>query len=115
MTAGAVPPEVETFLAKVADSFIKIELIKFFHRNQRLLGTVEDIAAAIGRDNRTTAKAVPHLLSAGVLKTTGRGGPALWSYDPDPQMTQRVDAFLAYYKTESGRMAIVRHLLKGEV
>jgi hypothetical protein len=115
MTAGAVPPEVETFLHNVADSFIKIELIKFFHRNQRLLGTVEDIAVAIGRDKRTTARAVPHLLSAGVLKAHGRGGAALWSYDPDPQMTQHIDAFLAYYKSESGRRAIVRRVLEEEV
>ncbi len=114
MTAAAVPPEIETFLQHVADSFIKIELVKFFHRNQRLLGTVEDIAVAIGRDKRTTARAVPHLLSAGVLKTNGRGGAVLWSYDPDPQMTQRIEAFLEYYKTETGRMAIVRRVLEGE-
>ncbi len=115
MTAEAVPPEVETFLQHVADSFIKIELIKFFHRNQRLLGTVEDIALAIGRDKRTTARAVPHLLAAGVLKANGRGGAALWSYDPDPEMMQRIDAFLAYYKTEKGRRAIVHRVLEGEV
>ena len=115
MTAGAVPPEVETFLKNVADSFIKIELIKFFRRNQRLLGTVEDIAVAIGRDTKTTARAVPQLLSAGVLKAHGRGSAALWSYDPDPQMTQRIDTFLAYYKTESGRRAIVHRVLEGEV
>lgn len=115
MTAGSVPPEVETFLQDVADSFIKIELIKFFHRNHRLLGTVEDIAVAIGRDKRSTARAVPHLVSAGVLTTDGSGGAVIWSYDPDPQMTQRIDAFLAYYKTETGRMAVVRRVLEGEV
>ena len=115
MTAGAIPPEVETFLQKVADSFIKIELIKFFRRNQHLLGTVEDIAAAVGRDKRTTARAVPHLLSAGVLKANGRGGAVLWSYAPDPEMTQHIDAFLAYYKTERGRRAIIYRLLEAEI
>jgi hypothetical protein len=115
MTTRAVPPEIETFLHKVADSFIKIELIKFFHRNQYLLGTVEDIAVAIGRDKKTTARAVPHLLAAGVLKANGRGGAALWSYAPDPPMTQHIDAFLAYYKTESGRRAIVHRVLEEEV
>jgi hypothetical protein len=115
MTAGAIPPEVETFLHNVADSFIKIELIKFFRRNQHLLGTVEDIAVAIGRDKRTTARAVPHLLSAGVLKATGRGSAVLWSYAPDPQMTERIDAFLAYYKTEKGQRAIICRLLEAEV
>lgn len=115
MTAGAVPPEIKTFLLNVADSFIKIELIKFFRRNQRMLGTVEDLAVAIGRDQKTTAKAVPPLLSAGVLKANGRGGAALWSYDPDPQMTQRIDAFFAFYKTEKGRAAVVHHVLESEV
>ena len=115
MTAGAIPPEIETFLVDVADSFIKIELIKFFRRNQRLLGTVEDIAVAIGRDKKTTARAVPHLLSAGVLTATGRGHAALWSYDPDPQSMQRIDAFLAYYKTENGRMTIVHYILESEI
>jgi hypothetical protein len=114
MTAGAVPPEIETFLLHVADSFIKIELIKFFHRNQRLLGTLEDIAVSIGRDKRTTARAIPHLLSAGVLQATGRGGAALWTYEPAPPMTERIDAFLTYYNTERGRRAIVRRILEEE-
>jgi ribosomal protein L34 len=115
MTAGAIPSEVETFLHNVANCFVKIELIKFFHRNQHLLGTVEDIAVAIGRDKRTTARAVPHLVSAGVLAANGRGGAAMWEYSPDTQMAQRVDAFLAYYKTENGRRIIIRRLLEDEV
>lgn len=115
MTAGAIPSAVETFLRNVANCFVKIELIKFFHRNQHLLGTVEDIAIAIGRDKKTTARVVPHLVSAGVLQANGRGGAALWEYSPDTRMAQRIDAFLAYYKTEKGRRVIVHRLLEEEV
>jgi hypothetical protein len=115
MTPRTVPPEIETFLDDVADSFIKIELIKFFRRNRRLLGAIEDIAVSIGRDKKTTAKAIPHLLSAGIIKATRNGSAALWSYDPDPEITQRIDAFLAYYTTERGRRAVVHRLLEGEV
>jgi hypothetical protein len=115
MTAEAVPPEVETFLRDVADSFIKIELIKFFGRNQQVLGTVEHIAVAIGRDTKTTASAIPDLLSAGILTANGRRSAPLWRYEPDPKMTQRIDAFFAYYKTERGRRAIVHRVLEGEV
>jgi len=113
--ASAIPIEIETFIRDVADSFVKIELLKFFHRNHSLLGTIEDIAVAIGRDTRTVKKALNALISAGVLTCEGERTGPLWRYAPREDLGKRVDVFLQFYGTAKGRRATVYRVLEGDV
>lgn len=113
--AFAIPDEVETFIRDIANSFVKIELIKFFHRNLSLLGTIEDMAVTIGRDTRAVKKAMPELVSAGILAFEGDRNAPLWRYAPDDDMSKRIDLFVQFYNTAKGRRATVYRVLEGEV
>jgi predicted transcriptional regulator len=117
LTGKPIPPEVETFLREIADSFLKLEIVKFFYKNPTVLGSTEQVGHAIGRKGKQLDKAIGDLLSAGVIKRDGQGqsGP-IWYYSPHEAMRLRVMSFMDYYYRDRETLdAVTDYLLEASL
>ncbi len=62
-----INPEAAATLLPHIDSFVKWELLRFFHENPSLAATVDDLARYTGRDETELKPAARALVSAGLL------------------------------------------------
>jgi hypothetical protein len=105
--------DLEKFIAKIADSFVKIELIKFFHHNPHFLGKIGDISLAIGRDPKKVSKGIDDLVLQGVIKKNGQKSAAIWSYAPEASMDKKITQFIKAYEGPDLRQWIVNQVIRG--
>jgi hypothetical protein len=104
--------DLEEFIAKIANSFVKIELIKFFYNNPHFLGTAQDLAIAIGRDVAKVSKGTGELVATGMIDRRGMNGGALWSYGADVVMHKKVTLFIRAYEERDRRQWIVGEVIR---
>ena len=105
---------LEEFISRVANSFVKIELIKFFYHNPHFLGKAADISLAIGRDSKKVSKEIDDLVRQGIIKKSGQKGGAIWSYKPEESMHRKVTQFIKAYEGPDLRQWIVNQVIRGE-
>lgn len=90
---------------------MKIELIKFFDRNPHTLGTVQDLALAIGRNSIAVTEGLKGLVAARVIEKNGSRS-AIWSYGPNEKMEKRMSAFMRAYERPDLRQWIVSEVIR---
>ena len=105
--------DLDEFITQVANSFVKIELIKYFYRNPNFLGTVQDLALAIGRDSKKISKGIGDLVAVGIIQKSGRKNAAIWSYKPDETLHRNVTLFIKAYEGPDLRQWIVNKVIRG--
>ncbi len=105
--------DLEEFVAEVADSFIKIELIKFFYHNPHFLGKTGDISLAIGRDPKKVSKGIDDLVVQGIIQKNGQKSAAIWSYAPEASMHKKITQFIKAYEGPDLRQRIVNQVIRG--
>ena len=104
--------DLEEFIAKVANSFVKIELIKFFYHNPHFLGGGQDLSLAIGRDLKRVSKGINDLVVHGVIQKSGQKSAAIWSYQPDKTMHKKISRFVQSYEETDLRQWIVNQVIR---
>lgn len=105
--------DLEEFIAKVANSFVKIELIKFFYHNPHFLGKTSDISQAIGRTPKRVSKGIDDLVIQGVIQKSGQKSAAIWSYKPEESMHEKITQFIKAYEGPDLRQWIVNQVIRG--
>lgn len=106
--------DLEEFITKVADSFVKVELIKFFYYNPHFLGKTGDISLAIGRDPKRVSEGIDDLVVQGVIqKKGGQKSAAIWSYAPEESMHKKITQFIKAYEGPDLRQWIVNQVIRG--
>jgi hypothetical protein len=105
--------ELEKFIAAVANSFVKIELIKFFFHNPHFLGTVQDVSMAIGRDPKRVSKGIDDLVTVGIIQKKGHKSGSLWTYTPDETLQKKITHFIKAYEGPDLRQWIVNKVIRG--
>ncbi len=105
--------DLEKFIAKIADSFVKVELIKFFYHNPHFLGKMSDISLAIGRDPKRVSKGIDDLVLQGVIQKNGQKSAAIWSYAPEASTHKKITQFIKAYEGPDLRQWIVNQVIRG--
>ena len=105
--------DLEKFITAVADSFVKVELIKFFFHNPRFLGNAQDISMAIGRDPKKVSKGLDELVAIGIIQKSGPKSGTLWSYRPEETMHKKITHFIQAYEGPDLRQWIVNKVIRG--
>lgn len=106
--------DLEEFITTVANSFVKIELIKFFFHNPHFLGKVGDISQAIGRDSKRVSKGIDDLVGIGIIQKSGQKNGAIWNFKPEASMHQKITQFIEAYEGPELRQWIVSQVIRGE-
>lgn len=101
------------FLRTKVNSFIKWDLVRFFHDNPHTVDTAEHIAHFVGRDPKTVQLELDGLAKADVLLRRNVDGVAVYRLSDDPEIRQLINDFVAACHNREFRVQAINHVIYG--
>lgn len=105
-------PRLLAFLQQTVNSFIKWDLLRFFHDNPHAADTAENIARYIGRDLSTVEQELLRLVDDQVVRLTEVPGARIFSLADNPEMQAMVDEFLLACNDRQFRVKAIYHVIR---
>lgn len=100
------------FLRDKVNSFIKWDLVRFFHDNPHTKDTAESIANFIGRDLRTIERELNGLVKAGVLKSKRVSGMVVYLLNNDTSVQATIDDFMEACNDRQFRVEAIQYVIQ---
>lgn len=113
LSPEGLDPAWQDFLRQKVNSFIKWDLVRFFHDNAHAADTAENIATVVGRDPETTRRELDSLANAGVLEFEKISGNVIYRLSSDPQMRALIRDFMAACHDRDFRVKAINHVIEG--
>ncbi len=105
-------PVMLDFLQEKVNSFIKWDMVRFFHDNPHAADTVENIARYTGRDVRTITGELAGLVETGVLEQTELSGQTIYMLAADARMRDLVNTFVRACDDRIFRVKAIYHVIR---
>ena len=110
---GDMAPQLLEFLKNKVNTFVKWDLVRFFHENPNTTDTAENIARYAGRDVGTIEVEMDELVGAGVLHRQRIGDLTVYSLIEDAAMRSLVDQFILACDDRQFRVKAIYHIIRG--
>jgi hypothetical protein len=110
---GDMAPQLLEFLKNKVNTFVKWDLVRFFHENPNTTDTAENIARYAGRDVATIEVEMDELVGTGVLSRQRIGELTVYSLIEDPAMRSLVDQFILACDDRQFRVKAIYHIIRG--
>lgn len=110
---GDMDPQLLEFLKTKVNSFVKWDLVRFFHDNPYTTDTVENIARYAGRDIGMVEKELADLAAEGVLQASTIGGLGVYSLATDARMRELINRFILACDDRQFRVKAIYHIIRG--
>ena len=110
---GDMAPQLLEFLKTKVNSFIKWDLVRFFHENPNTTDTAENIARYAGRDVTVIEGELDELVGAGVLERQRIGDLQVYSLVSDAEMRSLVEQFIRACDDRQFRVKAIYHIIRG--
>jgi DNA-binding transcriptional ArsR family regulator len=111
-TRSLMDDQILEFLSKKVNSFIKWDLIRFFHDNPHTKDTAENIARYTGRDARTIERELKALAAAGVLQTEEISGLSIYELVADVEVRETIHRFIEACHDRRFRVEAINHVIR---
>ncbi len=105
-------PELLDFVKRYVDSFIKWDLLHFFHKNPHTIDTVENIARYAGRDPEVVAQELADLARRGLLEETHMGDLTIYALSPAAGLRDKLERFVEAGEDQQFRVRAIYHVIK---
>jgi len=106
-------PQWQDFIEKRVNSFIKWDLIRFFHDNPHIQDTAENIAGYIGRDTKTIVRELDGLVKAEVLSVSDQNKLSIYRLTGDIETRDLIRDFVAACFDRNFRVQAIHHVIHG--
>ena len=106
-------PALLDFVKTKVNSFVKWDLVRFFHENPHTADTVENIAKYAGRNVTAVGPELDELVESGIMKKSMLGDTAIYSLETDEEMHALVDKFILACEDRHFRVKAVYHIIRG--
>lgn len=106
-------PGLLDFLREKVNSFVKWDLVRFFHDNPHAADTAESIARYTGRDVRTIEDELAGLVEASVLQQREVSGVKIYTLAQDPAMRALINRFVLACDDRQFRVKAIYHVIRG--
>jgi hypothetical protein len=106
-------PQLLEFLQTKVNSFVKWDLVRFFHDNPHTTDTADNIARYAGRSAETIRSELTELTQDGVLEENQLGDMAVYSLAPDPETRELLDQFVKASDDRQFRVKAIYHIIRG--
>ena len=106
-------PALLDFVKTKVNSFVKWDLVRFFHENPHTADTVENIAKYAGRNATAVGPELDELVESGIMKKSMLGDTAVYSLETDEDMHALVDKFILACEDRHFRVKAVYHIIRG--
>jgi hypothetical protein len=101
------------FLRNKVNSFIKWDLVRFFHDNPHTRDTAENLARYTGRDMKTIERELNGLVSVQVLKVDEVGSAKVYRLSDDSEVRCLINAFMEACQDRDFRVKAIHHVIRG--
>jgi DNA-binding transcriptional ArsR family regulator len=101
------------FLRNQVNSFVKWDLVRFFHENPHTTDTAENVARYAGRDPGAIEKELSELAESGVLHRERVGGMTVYSLATDQAMRDLIEQFVLACDDRQFRVKAIYHIIRG--
>jgi len=101
------------FLQTKVNTFIKWDLVRFFHDNPHTTDTAENIARYAGRTASTISKELSELARDGVLEKNQLEDMAVYSLVTDDQVRDLLEQFVEASNDRQFRVKVIYHIIRG--
>ncbi|PJF26787.1 MAG: hypothetical protein CUN53_06540 [Phototrophicales bacterium] len=101
------------FLRQKLNSFVKWDIVRFFHDNPHAVETADDIARALGREGDEVPEALKALTASKVLVMKTVSGTAVFSLHDDPAVRVLVHEFVTACDDRDFRAAAIQQVIDG--
>ena len=106
-------PILLDFVKNKVNSFIKWDLVRFFHENPHTADTVENIAKYAGRNVTAVEPELEELVDSGIMKKTLLGEVPIYALAIDEETRTLVDKFIMACEDRHFRVKAVYHIIRG--
>jgi hypothetical protein len=106
-------PMILEFIQTKVNSFIKWDLVRFFHDNPHTTDTADNIARYTGRDGRVVMPELEQLVEAKVLDRTALSDMQVYTYTRSRETRQLITKFLKACDDRQFRVKALYHVIKG--
>lgn len=101
------------FLRTKVNSFIKWDLVRFFHDNPHTKDTAENIARYTGRDVKTIERELAGLVAVNVLKSETVKKVKLYKLTTDKAIRAQISDFMDACHDREFRVQAIHHVIRG--
>ena len=108
-----IDPTWQKFLSHKVNSFIKWDLVRFFHDNPHTVDTAESIAKVVGRDANTVVSELDGLVKAEVLVTETVSGQGIYRLSGDSDTRQLLSEFVSACHDRDFRVRAINQVIHG--
>jgi len=108
-----MPKDLLDFVKSKVTSFIKWDLIRFFHENPDTVDTAENIARYAGRSLNAVEPELEELEMSGIMQRRIIGEQVVFSLADDPAIRQRIAEFVRACEDRQFRVKAVYHIIRG--
>jgi hypothetical protein len=109
----AADAQLLDFVRTKADSFVKWDLIRFFHNNPHAANTAENIAKFAARDARTVEQELDELVRSGLLEQNMAGTTRIYRYVKDEQIRDLIGDFVSACDNRDFRVQAINLVIEG--
>jgi len=106
-------PRLLDFVKVRVNTFIKWDLVRFFHENPHTADSVENIAKYAGRNPIAVKPELDELVEAGVMQKQAIGGIPVYRLVDDKEMRRLIGEFIAACEDRHFRVKAVYHIMRG--
>lgn len=106
-------PELLALVQTEINSFIKWDLLRFFHENPNTADSIENIARYLGRSASIIEPDLNELVESGFLKKQQVGQVVVYSLTSDAGRRQQIERFVAASSDRHFRVRAVYHIIRG--
>lgn len=112
-SGSGLDDDLVVFLQQTVNTFVKWDLIRFFHDNPHTQDTATSIASYIGRDVNAILPDLQSLAAAGVLLTDALtpAGVQLYRLTDDATMQNRINRFMESCHDRQFRMQAIHQVM----
>lgn len=106
-------PQLLEFLQTKVNSFVKWDLVRFFHDNPHTTDTADNIARYAGRSAETISAELTELSQDGVLEQNQLGDMTVYSLTPDRETRRLLEQFVKASDDRQFRVKAIYHIIRG--
>jgi len=109
---------MEQFMARYVNSFIKWELVNYFHEHPQTIFRVADLAKALNRPAESIKRELQELSDEGLLQETKNAKKMEYLYQPtagqsrERELSELLSQFVHLCRTREGRLRVIYKILK---
>jgi hypothetical protein len=106
-------PQLLEFLQTKVNSFVKWDLVRFFHDNPHTTDTADNIARYAGRSVEIIRAELAELAQDGVLEENQLGDMTVYSLASDRQTRELLEQFVKASDDRQFRVKAIYHIIRG--